>query len=167
MELPTITTSAYAGSVVEPAQWVAPAALGGKFDQQHVPKQLDPAAFLAKVQAAERRLTASPVGVRADYPLKVQPIMSTARIVKVFIADNNENLPLDKRVLYTGAEHLTDLTDQELFFEIAIAELLREHNRVRVTYRDKKAANTNGDPVLLEPARIRDLKMVVVTVASF
>lgn len=93
--------------------------------------------------------------------------MSTARIVKVFIADSNENLPLDKRVLFSGDEQLTDLTDQELFFEVPIADLLAKHNAMRAATVDKKQAEKFGRDVMLEPARIRDLKMVVVTVAQF
>lgn len=93
--------------------------------------------------------------------------MSSARIVKVFIADSNDNLPLDKRVLHTGAEQLTDLTDQELFFEVPIAELLAKHNEVRKATVDKAQAEKFGRDIFLEPARIRDLKMVVVTVAQF
>ena len=98
---------------------------------------------------------------------KEQPTVSTARIVKVFIADSNDNLPLDKRVLHTGTEQLTDLTDQELFFEVPIAELLAKHNAVRAATVDKKQAEKFGRDIFLEPARIRDLKMVVVTVAQF
>lgn len=93
--------------------------------------------------------------------------MSTARIVKVFIADSNDNLPLDKRVLYTGEEKLTDLTDQELFFEVPISEILSKHNAVRSVTVDKKQAEKFGRDIMLEPARIRDLKMVVVTIAQF
>lgn len=88
------------------------------------------------------------------------------RIVKVFIADSNENIPLLSRVLYTGEEKLTDLDDNELFFEIPIKALLDAHNEKRVTVIDKKKS-TAVNQVLLEPARIRDLKMVVVDVAVF
>lgn len=97
---------------------------------------------------------------------KAEP-MSTARIVKVFIADSNDNLPLDKRVIHSGDEQLTDLTDQELFFEVPIAALLAKHNAVRAATIDKKQAEKFGRDIFLEPARIRDLKMVVVTVAQF
>lgn len=94
-------------------------------------------------------------------------IVSTARIVKVFIADSNDNLPLDKRVLWSGDEQLTDLTDQELFFEVPIAEILAKHNAVRAKTVDKKQAEKFGRDIFLDAARIRDLKMVVVTVAQF
>lgn len=93
--------------------------------------------------------------------------MSNARIVKVFIADTNENLPLEKRVLYSWDEKLTDLTDQELFYDINVSEILSKHNEYRKTVVDKKQAEKFGRDVFLEPARIRDLRMVVVDVAKF
>ena len=93
--------------------------------------------------------------------------MPTSRIVKVFIADPTDSLPLDKRILYSGEEKLTDLTDQELFFEVPIKELLDAHNAVRAVTRDRKQTEKFGREVFLEPARIRDLKMVVTTVAEF
>lgn len=99
--------------------------------------------------------------------IKQEPAMSVARIIKVFIADPNENLPLEKRVLYTGDEKLTDLTDQELFFEVPINEMLTKHNVDRVKTVDKTQAAKFGRDIFLEPAKIRDLKMVVVTVATF
>lgn len=91
----------------------------------------------------------------------------TMRIVKVFIVDPNENLPLESRILHRGEEKLTDLTDQELFFEINIQPLLAKHNEGRVTTLDKKASTAMGKPVHLEAVRIRDLKMNVVEVAKF
>src|SRR5262249_38247061 len=54
------------------------------------------------------------------------------RLVQVFIADPNENVPLDKALLYSGTQKLTDLTDQELFFEIDIKSILEAHNAERV-----------------------------------
>ena len=89
------------------------------------------------------------------------------RIVQVFIADPNPNLPLSSRLLHKGEEKLTDLTDQELYFELDMARILREHNAVRANTVDKDASKGKPEPVYLEPARIRDLKMVVVDVAKF
>lgn len=91
----------------------------------------------------------------------------TIRIIKAYIADPNDNLPLDKRVLYSGPEKLTDLTDQELFFEIPINDLLKAHNEIRAKTVDKKASEKFGRDIFLEPVRIRDLKMVVVDIATF
>jgi hypothetical protein len=163
MELPTISGAAYSTSVVEPfdARPRKPA---------DVHAQLQANAKAQGLQLGEpRRLQASPVQAYVDSETqKVKPAMPTpVRIVKVFIADTDERLPLNKRVLHTGEEQLTDLTDQELFFEVPIAELLKTHNALRMQTIDKKAAAKSDHEVFLEPVRIRDLKMVVVTVASF
>lgn len=89
------------------------------------------------------------------------------RVVKVYIADDDDNLKLEQRLLYTGDEKLTDFTDQELFFEVPINDILKKHNDVRAKTVDKKASDKFGREIFLEPVRIRDLKMVVVEVAVF
>lgn len=89
--------------------------------------------------------------------------MSVRRVVQVLIADPNENVSLADCLLYKGDEHLTDLTDQELFFELDIKDLLEKHNEKRTKVVDKKVKDRTE---YLEPAKVRDLKMVVVTVAS-
>lgn len=90
--------------------------------------------------------------------------MATRRLVQVFIADPNENVPLESSLLYSGEQKLTDATDQELFFEIDIKGILDKHNEKRVKMVDKKVKERVEH---LEPAKIRDLKMVVVNVAGF
>lgn len=90
--------------------------------------------------------------------------MTTRRLVKVVIVDPNENVPLEDCILYSGDEKLTDATDQELFFEIDIRGILETHNAKRVKVVDKKVKERTEH---LEPAKIRDLKMVVVNVATF
>lgn len=92
---------------------------------------------------------------------------STRRIVQVFIADPNENVPLEHSVLYRGDQKLTDLTDTELFFEVPMSDILKIHNDKRVKFVDKEATKRAGKDVLLDAVKIRDLKMVVVTVAQF
>jgi hypothetical protein len=89
------------------------------------------------------------------------------RIVRVYLADTDENVPLDKSLLYKSDEKLTDLNDQELYFEIPVKELLDKHNAVRVGIVDKKATQKIGKEVFLEPVKIRDLKMTVVNIATF
>lgn len=89
------------------------------------------------------------------------------RIIKVFVVDTDNALPLDKAMLYEGEQKFTDLTDQELFFEINIQPLLQKHNDVRAKVLDKKASEKSGKDIYLEPIRIRDLKMVVATMAEF
>lgn len=86
------------------------------------------------------------------------------RFVRVIIVDPNENLPLENRLIYSGTEKITDLTDQELFFELNIQQMLATHNERRVKVVNKKVKDRTE---FLEPARIRDLCMVVTTIASF
>lgn len=93
--------------------------------------------------------------------------MSNRRIVQVFIVDPNENIPLEKSLLHQSEEpFLTDLTDQELFFEIDIKGILEKHNEYRVTVTDKDESSRDNQ-IKLEKAKIRDLKMVVTQVAQF
>ncbi len=92
---------------------------------------------------------------------------TTRRIVQVFIADPNDNVPLDKAVLYTGEQKLTDLNDTELFFEVPMQSLLQVHNALRVGFLDREASKRAGKDIFLDPVKIRDLKMVVVTIAQF
>ncbi len=89
------------------------------------------------------------------------------RIVQVFIADPDINVPLDAALLYKSEPKFTDATDQELYFEVPIVALLKGHNEKRTTWLDKDASRKAGKDVLLEPAKIRDLKMVVVNIAQF
>lgn len=82
------------------------------------------------------------------------------RIVQVFIVDSDKDVPLEHSLLYRGDEKMTDSTNQELFFEVPIKELLDKHNEMRTTLKDE-----GGDE--LRPARIRDLTMTVVEIAKF
>lgn len=93
--------------------------------------------------------------------------MAKRRLAKVFIVDTDENIPLDNAILYESEEKLTDATDQELFFEIDIQSLLKDHNEIRAKVKDKEASKEEGETVYLEPIRIRDLKMIVTTSLEF
>jgi hypothetical protein len=102
--------------------------------------------------------------LQAERQQEKQVAKSTRRLVKVIIIDTDENVPLTKCVLYSGDEKLTDATDQELFFEIDIKNILDKHNEYRVTLKDKSVKERVEN---LEPVKIRDLRMVVVNVATF
>lgn len=95
---------------------------------------------------------------------EAQPMTTPRRLVQVFVADPDENVPLDDCLLYKGDLQVTDLTDQELFFEIDIKSVLDAHNAKRTLLVDKSVKERVQH---LEPARIRDLKMTVVLVAQF
>lgn len=158
-DMPAISSSTYASAAVPLGAFnlgrqAANAGLLGN----HV-SNLNNAAQYANLAAGHQRQQAAPV------PQPKEPHMSaTRRLVKVVIVDPNENIPLDKCLLYSGEEKLTDATDQELFFEIDIKDILARHNERRVKIADKKVKERTE---FLEPAKIRDLKMVVVNVASF
>lgn len=92
---------------------------------------------------------------------------SNRRVVQVFIVDPDERVPLEQAMLHRGDPKLTDLTDQELFYEIEIKKLLDAHNDVRGRIPDKKPTATHGEYIFLEPIRIRDLVMTIVDVAKF
>jgi len=105
-----------------------------------------------------------PENVHLQNLKKEKPTMTSRRLVQVFIADPEENVPLERSLLYSGEQKLTDATDQELFFEIDIKSVLEKHNEVRIKFVNKKVKERTE---YLEPAKIRDLKMVVVNVATF
>lgn len=155
-DIPTIMTSAYASncvSVLDDVGWGAALIPPNPFMQSASPKSV--------LQSSTLEMYRQIADAKKD-----QTIMPM-RIVKVFIADPNENLPLDDRLLFKGDEKLTDATNQELFFEVPMAELLAKHNALRITTLDKAASSKAGRDVLLEPVKIRDLKMTIVDVAMF
>jgi hypothetical protein len=88
----------------------------------------------------------------------------TRRLVQVFIADPDDNVPLDRALLYSGSQKFTDATDQELFFEIDIKTILDAYNAERVKLVNKKVKERTE---MLEPVKIRDLRMTVVNIATF
>ena len=93
--------------------------------------------------------------------------MGTRRLVKVIIVDPSEDVPLEDAVLYMGDEQLTDLTDTEIFYDLDIKNIIKEHNIKRVKFVDKEASRERDKDVYLEAIRIRDLKMVVLAIAQF
>lgn len=162
METPTITGAAYATSAYDTVQLIANNGL-----VPGVPTA-DAAQMLEKWHDERdqlRRITSGytrpPITQITKEVKKV-----TMRIVRVFIADpdQDENLKVEDRLLYKGDEKLTDATDQELFFEVDIKTILDQHNVKRTATRNKQVKDKVE---MLEPIRIRDLKMVVTTVASF
>jgi hypothetical protein len=87
----------------------------------------------------------------------------TRRAVMVFIVDPDKNIPVDKGVLHRSEIFMTDLTNEELFFDIEIKKLLDAHNKYRKTVKKKKSKKNEK----LDEIRIKDLKMVVVDLATF
>lgn len=157
METPSISGSTYASSAVNLA---AQGGLGGI--GQLLGNQQNSAGALA-----DPKMLALFRGREHPQPVQLQQEnkhMATRRLVQVFIADPDENVPLEQSMLYQGEQKLTDATDQELFFEIDIKTAIDKHNLERIKIINKKVKERTE---YLEPAKIRDLKMVVVTVANF
>lgn len=92
----------------------------------------------------------------------------TRRLIRLLVVDPHPSVPLDQCVLYQSDEKMTDLSDQDLFYEIAseLMPKLKAHNEKRVTWNERAKAD-NEKAVKLEPARISDLTMTTVVIASF
>jgi hypothetical protein len=129
--------------------------------------------------SATRRVTTHAHNTHAHhtgtiYPVtqpKQDDIMAAAtktRIVRVFLVDPDTRVPVEKRVLHRTEELTTDDTDQELFFQLPVTQLLAKHNAYRegVEFDEKESGETKRRKGL-KPVRIRDLKMTVVTLAEF
>lgn len=147
IDMPTMVASNYTSQAYNP------------FAKKLIPNAMDISEEARKVLC----------GLQNQNPAKFQSTIKKdpepmIRIVRVVIADNNPNLPVESAILYKGEEQVTELTDQELYFEINIKELLDKHNEKRVKTVNKLVKDRTE---YLEPAKIRDLKMVVVTIASF
>lgn len=89
--------------------------------------------------------------------------MSERRLVRVLMIDPHESVPTESALLYDSKELFTDKTNQELFFDIPIAEILKTHNEARTKIIDKAVKDRTQ---YLEPVRIRDLRMLVVDIAK-
>lgn len=121
----------------------------------------------ANYRAYNQLASLAQANLMQPYPQQEKPKVAdkiSRRIVKVYIMDPDENVPLDKSLLYEGDETLTDLTDQELFFEVDIKTILADHNTYRKTLVNKKIKDRTEH---LDAVKIRELKMVVVEIAKF
>jgi hypothetical protein len=136
--------------------------------QKHMRAQLDQNQAVANVLRGVplQRLMA---GDSQDPNYLAKPLLKSMskRLVRVFLVDPNASVPLESSMLFKCEEKLTDLTDQELFFEMPVQELLAQHNALRVTLVDKEASKRSNKDVLLEPAKIRDLTMTVLVLETW
>jgi len=161
-EMPTINDSAHSHNVYNAAD-IAGVALQQGLQQEAIRRFNQWETTLA-TKAPEKMM-----GVQfapAKEPQQGATAMANPprRLVQVFIADTHESVPLADCLLYSGPPRLTDLTDQELFFDVDIRAILEAHNAKRVKLIDKSVKDRTEH---LEPARVRDLRMTVTTIASF
>lgn len=158
-EMPQMTASSYASTAVNPlAQKVNLAQMAETRRLNNLMEQAQLNHYVA--QANQVAALPQPF-IPKDTPNMAAP---TRRLVQIFIADPDENVSLNQCLLHSGEQQLTDLTDQELFFEVDIRALLESHNAKRAKLVNKAVKERVE---YLEPARVRDLKMTVVTIAQF
>jgi len=111
----------------------------------------DPEAMLRAVGAFGEHRSFTQQGIIRHNASPEQKEMPTTaatqrRLVQVFILDPDENVPLDKALLYQGKQVMTDLTDQELYYDIDIKSVIEKHNAYRVTVRQQRDQGTHGAP---------------------
>jgi len=136
---------------------------GGLVDASQARRITTASDVMDKIKKAKEQLTVK----LKEKTTSMNDQTSSFRIVRVVIADPNTNVPLANRILHDSGEITTDLDDRELFFEVNIKEKLEEHNKLRATLLDKGYSKAKDKDMFLEPLRIRDLRMTVITVASF
>lgn len=100
----------------------------------------------------------------APQPQKEAPQMNQKRLVRVVMVDPHKDVPPESSLIYDSKEVFTDKTDQELFFDMPVAQLLKDHNEKRTKIVNKDVKDRTE---YLEPARVSHLKMLVVTLATF
>lgn len=120
-------------------------------------------ANLAQMMREKTKPEARPVKAVAQR----KEIIMANRIVRVVIFDPSKDLPENKRVLHMGDDMLTDKTDNELFFDVGVTELLGAHNDHRKTVVNKKASEKFGRDIFLEPIRLSELTMGILVLATF
>lgn len=173
IETPRISASNYANNSYAGSQMMGGAAFisnststSSLLAQQDLTSRWDAVEVAMDAAAEERKREKVRRAISRTMQLqqeKEEP-MPSRRIVQVYIADPDDAVPLENSILYTGTQKMTDLTDQELFFEIDMKTILEKHNAMRAGIIDKEVKDRTE---FLEPIKVRDLKMVVVTVASF
>lgn len=174
-EVPTFAASSYASHTIDMTGsgatplWSPDTGGAGGFQGGHATggmhdafEQAFPLLENAEHRARWRRPTTMPILQPQEDAMAKSPL----RVVRVFLVDPDDRIPLEKRVLHSSGEITTDATDQELYFSIPVQELLWAHNAYRATVRWKDEGS-KGEPEPLKEIRIRDLVMSVTTVASF
>lgn len=159
MDMPTMLASSYVSNTFNPTDvFTLPTGRSGA---------CDPMGEVETSRIKSVRFPSPPAALSPPPPPLKKDTPMALRYVQVFIADTNKSLSLEDRILFKGEAKMTDLDDNELFFELDIKDILAKHNAKRVKVVNKDAVPQPTGHVFLEPARVRDLKMTVVTIASF
>ena len=90
------------------------------------------------------------------------------RRVKIFIADDDENIPLNKRILFESKEITTDLSDEDLLYdEIDFKKILTLHNEYRTLLLNEEKSDETGREIFLKPIKRKDLCIEIVNLVIF
>lgn len=110
-----------------------------------------------------------PRGPRGDVgiSLEEEKMEETRRLIQVVVIDPDERLDDGDSLLYLGEVKFTSASDQELYFELGIKEILEDHNSKRKILLDEETSAKAGREIYLKPIRIRDLRMQVIQFAAF
>lgn len=83
------------------------------------------------------------------------------RIVQLIAVDTNINVPIERSVIYTGEDVLTDKSDAELILDMDMLKLLPAYNEYRVRVVDRDRSETSGRDIFLEPLKIDNVQFLV------
>jgi len=161
METPTISNTAYASNAVSLMETFGDVASSAPFGRTH--HHLEPPTSTTRrimLGQTSHHTIVDQLVAAAEEQLMARKL----RIVQIFIVDPNENVSLEDCLLFKSEPKMTDLENNELFFELDIKDILAKHNEKRVKLVNKLVKDRVE---YLEPAKIRDLKMNVVDIATF
>lgn len=161
-DMPTINAANYANSSVALSHF-SPATAAMQFGSRYIGPNQE-TIHLADQALADQAAATSLLATKKPFEKEIVMPVITRRLVQVFIADPDENVPTTDCMIYSGEQRLTDLTDQELYFEIDIKGALTTYNEKRTKIINKKVKDRTE---YLEAVRVRDLKMTVVEIAKF
>jgi hypothetical protein len=91
---------------------------------------------------------------KGEQPMNQKKEVPGRRLVQIIIVDPTPECPMEDTVLHLGQMQVTDRTDEELYLELGIKEMLDRHNEKRGEHD-------------LKPIRIHHLLRHVLTVLRF
>ncbi len=106
---------------------------------------------------------------KINYPEETEEDMEgTLRKVKIFIVDEDENVPLKDRILFETKEIVTDLSDDDLLYEnVDFKAILKGHNDERAKLLDEEKSEKRDKDIFLKPIKKSDLTIKIQNLVVF